>query len=83
MLEQIPKPLAIYTDGSGINGKVGAVAVVPELNKTSLAYMGRESTSMVYTAELQGILMALQMTYTKIIQNPELRHRRVAIFTDN
>jgi hypothetical protein len=54
--------LAIYIDGSGINGKIGAAAVAPILNIYTSAYLGRETTSIVYATELVGILMGLEIT---------------------
>ena len=59
----------ICTDSSGINGHVGATAVT-FLTPTSLGspilqrricYMGRDTESTVYAAELQGIYLALQI----------------------
>ena len=51
----------IYTDGSGINGKIGAAAVIPQLDTIKKAYMGEETVSTVYSAELEVIRMALEM----------------------
>ena len=45
--------------------------------------MGLESVSTVYAAELQGILMVLQIAYTETTQNSEVRYKRIIIFTDN
>jgi ribonuclease HI len=56
--------LAIYTDGSGYQGRVGAAAVChraqeqPE-NQVRQSYLGTEVDSTVYAAELDGIRMAL------------------------
>jgi ribonuclease HI len=52
--------LIVYTDGSGINGKIGAASVAPQIGVTRQAYMGTEATSTVYAAELEGIHMALE-----------------------
>lgn len=71
-----PRPTAIYTDGSRIIERVGALAVCPHLQDTRSVYMGEGTCTTVYTAELQGILMALMIS---------LHHRRTqtTIFTDN
>jgi ribonuclease HI len=77
----------IYTDGSGINGHVGSAAVVlqaptspnsPTLHKRS-CYMGRDTESTVYAAELKGIHLALQILET----SPDCHHSKATIFTDN
>jgi hypothetical protein len=54
--------LVVYTDGSGINGKIGAASVAPKIGAIKQAYMGTEATSIVYAAELEGIHMALETT---------------------
>jgi ribonuclease HI len=77
----------IYTDGSGINGHVGAAAVTlltptspgsPTLQRR-IFYMGRDTESTVYAAELQGIYLALQILEAR----PEPQLRKATIFTDN
>jgi hypothetical protein len=70
------QPIAIYTNGSGINRKVGAAAVAPAIDKHTSAYMGKETTSTVYAAKLVGILIALEIA---IVAN----WPRAVIFTDN
>jgi ribonuclease HI len=70
--------LYIYTDGSDINGHVGAAAWCEQMDKASKMYMGTSSDSTVYAAELMGISQALSMT----IQSGR-DTRRVFIFTDN
>ena len=69
-------PLAIYTDGSGINGKIGAAAVALTLNTHTQAFLGTETASNVYAAELPGILMGLD-----IATKSDRLH--AGIFTDN
>jgi hypothetical protein len=50
----------MYTDDSGISGKNGAAAVAPNANIVRKAFMGRDTKSNVFAAELQGLLMALE-----------------------
>ncbi len=51
----------IYTDGSGINNKIGAAAVSPDIDSTFSVYLGPSDWYTVYSAELHGILQALTM----------------------
>ncbi|KAJ3453426.1 hypothetical protein MRS44_017673 [Fusarium solani] len=82
-LEQLSEHTAIhvYTDGSGINGHVGAAAVCTTTQENRAAYMGTERISTVHAAELQGILLALQMA-REDKQRGNTRSR-VCIYTDN
>lgn len=73
--------VCIYTDGSCIQGHAGAAAVWPARKQTESAYMGPETTSTVYAAELQGIYLALVMLQTDIHQGNRYKH--LHIFTDN
>ncbi|CBF76131.1 ribonuclease H family protein [Aspergillus nidulans FGSC A4] len=76
ILNRAPRPIALYTDGSGINGRVGAAAICPKYLISRSSYMGQQSESTVYVAELQGILLALV-----IILQRQMQH--AVIFTDN
>lgn len=49
----------VYTDGSGIDNHVGAVAVSSLTRLTKIVYIGNRETLTVYVAELQGIKLAL------------------------
>ncbi|OQV10369.1 hypothetical protein CLAIMM_14382 [Cladophialophora immunda] len=77
----------VYTDGSGINGHVGAAAVIlsdPQsmsslVLQKRMQYMGTNAQSTVYAAELKGILLALGI----LIANCSPEHRHFTIFTDN
>lgn len=55
------KAKLIYTDGSGINGKIGAAAVGGGI--TGRAYLGPSTSYTVYSAELYGIILALFMGF--------------------
>jgi ribonuclease HI len=68
--------LIVYTDGSGINGKTGAAAVAPQIGVIRQAYMGEETASTVYAAELEGIRMALEIAI-------EAEKERGIIFSDS
>ena len=48
-----------YTDGSGINGQIGAASALPAMNLTIRAYLGEAHLFTVYSGELEGILLAL------------------------
>lgn len=71
----------IYTDGSCIQGHTGAAAVWPARQLTESAYMGPDTTSTVYAAELQGIRLALGMIQADVRRGN--RHRQIHIFADN
>jgi hypothetical protein len=73
--------LSIYTDGSGIDDRIGAAAVCPFTEQTRSAYLGLSATSTVYAAELYGISLALQIAQAYADRNGS--RRNVAIYTDN
>lgn len=79
--------MSVYTDGSGIDGHIGASAVTlrsprcessPILQKRT-QYMGKDTESTVYAAELKGIFLALQILQA----TPSPHCMKVIIFTDN
>jgi ribonuclease HI len=51
----------MYTDGSGIESKVGAAAVDETGEHIALSQMGDDDSSTVYSAELRAIEMALEL----------------------
>ena len=51
----------IYTDGSGINKKIDIAAVLPASNVVRRIYMGSSEWYTVYSAELCGIVIALEI----------------------
>ncbi|KAJ5766658.1 reverse transcriptase [Penicillium nucicola] len=53
------RPLIAYTDGSGIEGRVGAAAVIDLEDHVAYSQMGDDNTTTVYAAELRAIEMAL------------------------
>jgi ribonuclease HI len=73
--------LQTYTDGSGINGQVGAAAVSPAIKKAMQLYMGDETISTIFAAELQGIRLALDITLAEWERGE--RRTKVTIYTDN
>lgn len=70
-----------YTDGSGINQKVGAAAVrLGQIFSNISVFLGSNLYYTVYAAELSGILVAIHMALAIPLTS---RVRRVLIFTDN
>ena len=58
----------IYTDGSAINGKVGAAAILTRADKPPRVlhlHLGSEKEHTVHEAELVGILLAMQLISTE------------------
>jgi ribonuclease HI len=74
------KSLSIYTDGSGIEGEIGSAAVCPLTQQTLSVYMGSDTLSTVYAAELQGISLALQIAQEYVDKHGE--RKEIAIYTD-
>ncbi|KAK1471623.1 zinc knuckle, partial [Colletotrichum abscissum] len=80
-LEKNTDAAHIYTDGSGIDGQIGAAAVCTTTQQTRKSHMGDDTTSTVYAGELQGIVLALEMAQA---DKENGNHRsKVFIHTDN
>ncbi|KAJ5186134.1 hypothetical protein N7491_005997 [Penicillium cf. griseofulvum] len=78
----------IFTDGSGFAGHIGAsTATLQDRVTSQRRYLGKDSQSTVYAAELSGIEMALAETRegnTKTdLNNGHLTAREVIIFSDS
>ena len=69
--------LLIYTDGSGINGKIGAAAVSP--NQTVRSYLGPSTSFTVYSGELYGMALAMIM----VLQSQEPPPKQLIVCIDN
>ena len=67
----------IYTDGSGIDGNIGAAAVCPATATTHYQYLGKETSYNVYAAELCAIKLATDI----VRDNPE--YTKCVLYTDN
>jgi ribonuclease HI len=76
MVQEPLEALIVYTDGSGINSKMGAAAVAPQLEIIRQAFMGDETVSTVYSAELEGIHMALRIAQSQ-------NYSQIIIFSDS
>jgi ribonuclease HI len=77
--QRYPDALAIYTDGSGIDGKIGAAAVAPQQGRVKKVFLSNEYTSTVYAAELKGIYLAFKIAQQELGDS----RREVLIYTDN
>lgn len=72
-----------YTDGSGINQKVGVAVAAVQLGQgfsNISVFLGSNIYYTVYAAELSGILVAIHMALAIPLT---LQVRRILIFTDN
>ena len=56
--------LNIFTDGSTIEGHVGAAAVALRAKEGRVCYMSTEGVTTVFRAEIQGIAIATTMAMT-------------------
>jgi ribonuclease HI len=72
------KTLYIYTDESGIGGKIGAAIFDASTQSTNLRYLDTEQDSLVFAAELEAIQMAISHIRFHLRQYKECR-----IFSDS
>ena len=77
------RPVILYTDGSGIEGRIGAAAVVDLEDQNIHSQMGDDSTSTVYAAELRAIEMALAMVLESTEPWADQAKNGVVIFADS
>ena len=76
-LQKDPNTICLYTDGSGIDKRIGAAVYCSTVQTTKQQHMGSETEYNVFAAELTAILLA-----TEIVRaNPS--HNRCEIFTDS
>ena len=83
ILKQDDRNIVCYTDGSMLNGNIGAGTVVEMTGEAVIEAtypMGHQQE--VYDAELLGILKAAQKCF-QICQRNNLTKRHIWIFTDN
>jgi hypothetical protein len=78
--------MCIYSDGSGYKGHIAAATVTPVLHREGAwikksVYMGKATTSNVYTAELRGIELALQLVLDRQATTNTLG--KCIVFLDN
>ena len=57
------KTVTIYTDGSGIEGKIGAAAFNSATNESSHQHLGSEMQFNVYAAELTALYLAAKQLW--------------------
>ncbi|KAJ5111870.1 reverse transcriptase [Penicillium alfredii] len=77
------RPLMIYTDGSGIEGRMGAAVVVDLEDHVAHSQMGDDNTTTVYAAELRAIEMALESVIDSTEPWAAQAKNGLAIFADS
>jgi ribonuclease HI len=76
----------IYTNRSSINSYIGAAAVAPAIRPDSsnikrLQYISISATSTIYSAELRGLVLALEILLE--MQTAYITIHKYTIFTNN
>ena len=61
-----PLEIVAYTDGSGMNEKIGSSCVIQGESKAIKKFLGTRTCSTVYMGELQGIQDSLSYTLSQI-----------------
>ncbi|KAJ5148620.1 zinc knuckle domain protein [Penicillium atrosanguineum] len=77
------RPAILYTDRSGIEGRIGAAAIVDLEDQHAHSQMGDENTSTVYAAELRVIEMALALVLESTEPWAKQAKNRLIIFADS
>ena len=76
--------ITLYTDGSGINGAIGASCYSKKLGKEQKLLVGSSKYYTVYTGELHGLRLALQVVLQTILETePNGTPQKYHIFMDN
>lgn len=75
--------LVYYTDGSAINERVGAAMVAWRQGLVKKAYLGTTQQCTVYSAELYGIVLALEHAREHTRTSTDAHITDIHIFTDN
>jgi len=70
--------ISIYTDGSGIDGHIGAAAYSPTTSQTQRLYLGSEANYNVYTAEISALELA-----TTIAKEAPPNYTKCVIYVDS
>jgi ribonuclease HI len=76
-LRQEPNTICLYTDGSGINGNIGAAVYSSTVQVTKKRYIGKETESNVFAAELTAINLGLD------ILEDNIQYTKCEVFTDS
>ncbi|KAJ5215347.1 uncharacterized protein N7498_001754 [Penicillium cinerascens] len=73
----------VYTDGIGIEGRIGAAAIVDLDDQHAHSQMGNDDMSTVYAAELHAIEMALALVLESTEPWAEQAKNGLVIFADS
>ncbi|KAF5325926.1 hypothetical protein D9611_000194 [Ephemerocybe angulata] len=81
-------PIRIYTDGSGINKKTGAAALLyrgeaTEPTHTMHYYLGKKSHHSTYEAEWVGAILGVWILVSKAGIRQEVGTKKISVYTDN